>query len=152
MPCNNVLRTLRDLNPNRLIVVFGCGGDRDRAKRPLMGHAAEQGSDHAIITSDNPRSENPEAILQDIEKGFQGRNFEKIVDRALAIQRAISMAQSVTSCSSQEKGTKLISSLPTRPSPSTTCRSRVPPSKARTGGTRIVHEPAMKRITIPRRG
>ena len=90
---NNVLRTLRDLNPNRLIVVFGCGGDRDRAKRPLMGRAAEQGSDYAIITSDNPRSENPDSILRDIEKGFQGHNYEKIVDRAAAIRRAIGMAQ-----------------------------------------------------------
>ena len=91
---NNVLRTLRDLSPNRLIVVFGCGGDRDRAKRPLMGHAAETGSDYAIITSDNPRSENPEAIIRDVENGFQGRNYEKIVDRNLAIHRAIGMAQS----------------------------------------------------------
>ena len=90
---SNVLRTLRELNPNRLIVVFGCGGDRDRAKRPLMGRVAEQGSDHAIITSDNPRTENPETILGDVEKGFQGRNYEKIVDRAGAIQRAVGMAQ-----------------------------------------------------------
>ena len=90
---NNVLRTLRELNPNRLIVVFGCGGDRDRAKRPLMGRAAEQGSDYAIITSDNPRSENPETILNDVEKGFSGRQYEKIVDRASAIQKAIGMAQ-----------------------------------------------------------
>ena len=90
---NNVLRTLRDLNPNRLIVVFGCGGDRDRAKRPLMGRAAEQGADFSIITSDNPRSEDPGAILRDVEGGFQSGNYEKIVDRAEAIQRAIGMAQ-----------------------------------------------------------
>ena len=90
---NNVLRTLRELNPNRLIIVFGCGGDRDRAKRPLMGRAAEQGSDYVILTSDNPRSEDPEAILRDVEKGFQGDRYEKIADRRLAIQRAISMAR-----------------------------------------------------------
>ena len=90
---NNVLRTLRDLHPSRLILVFGCGGDRDRAKRPLMGRVAEQGADYAIITSDNPRSEDPEAILRDVENGFQSRNYEKIVDRAAAIQRAIGMAQ-----------------------------------------------------------
>ena len=90
---NNVLRTLRELNPNRLIVVFGCGGDRDRAKRALMGHAAETGSDYAIITSDNPRSEDPESIIRDVENGFRGRNYEKIIDRSLAIRRAIGIAQ-----------------------------------------------------------
>jgi UDP-N-acetylmuramoyl-L-alanyl-D-glutamate--2,6-diaminopimelate ligase len=89
---NNVLRTLRDLNPNRLIVVFGCGGDRDRAKRPLMGRAAEQWCDYAIITSDNPRSEDPQAITREIEKGFQSRNYEIFLDRRAAIERAVSMA------------------------------------------------------------
>ncbi len=83
------LRTLRELNPSRLIVVFGCGGDRDRAKRPLMGRVAEQGADYAIITSDNPRSEDPDGILRDVESGFQSGKYEKIVDRAAAIQRAI---------------------------------------------------------------
>ena len=90
---SNVLRTLRELNPSRLIVVFGCGGDRARAKRPLMGRVAEQNSDYAIITSDNPRTENPEMILGDIAKGFQGRGYEKIVDRAEAIQHAIGLAR-----------------------------------------------------------
>ncbi len=90
---SNVLRTLRDLNPSRLIVVFGCGGDRDKAKRPLMGQVAEQGSDHAIITSDNPRGEDPDSILLDIEKGFHGNRYEKIVDRTQAIQHAIGMAK-----------------------------------------------------------
>ncbi len=90
---HNVLRTLKELNPHRLIVVFGCGGDRDRAKRPLMGRAAEQWSDLAIITSDNPRSENPEAIIRDIEKGFSNRGYEVVVDRRAAIERAIALAQ-----------------------------------------------------------
>ena len=89
---HNVLRTLRDLNPNRLIVVFGCGGNRDRAKRPLMAQAAEQWADHAIVTSDNPRGEEPEAIIRDIEKGFQKRGYEVIVDRRQAIERAVSLA------------------------------------------------------------
>ena len=89
----NVLRTLRELNPHRLIVVFGCGGDRDRAKRPLMGRAAEQWSDYAIITSDNPRSESPEAIIRDIELSFKGNNYEVIVDRGEAIRRAVSLAE-----------------------------------------------------------
>ena len=89
----NVIRTLRELSPHRLIVVFGCGGDRDRAKRPLMGRAAEQGGDFAIITSDNPRSEDPMAIIADIEKGFQGKNYEVVVDRKQAIERAVGLAQ-----------------------------------------------------------
>jgi UDP-N-acetylmuramoyl-L-alanyl-D-glutamate--2,6-diaminopimelate ligase len=89
---HNVLRTLRELNPHRLIVVFGCGGDRDRAKRPLMGRAAEEWSDHAIITSDNPRTEDPAAITRDIEKGFQNQKYEVIVDRREAIERAIGLA------------------------------------------------------------
>ncbi len=90
---HNVLRTLRELNPHRLIVVFGCGGDRDRAKRPLMARAAEQWSDLAIITSDNPRSEQPEAIIHEIEKGFGGKSYEVVVDRRAAIERAISLAE-----------------------------------------------------------
>ena len=89
----NVLRTLRELNPHRLIVVFGCGGDRDRAKRPLMGRVAEQWSDFAIITSDNPRSEDPAAIIQNIEKGFTGNSYEVVVDRRAAIEKAVSLAQ-----------------------------------------------------------
>src|SRR5881398_1655523 len=63
----NVLKTLRDLSPRRLIVVFGCGGDRDRQKRPLMANVVEQTADHAIITSDNPRKEDPEKIVEEVE-------------------------------------------------------------------------------------
>ena len=90
---SNVIRTLRELNPRRLIVVFGCGGDRDKSKRPLMARAAEQGSDLSIITSDNPRSEDPAAIIRDIKKGFQGKNYEVVVDRREAIERAVALAQ-----------------------------------------------------------
>jgi UDP-N-acetylmuramoyl-L-alanyl-D-glutamate--2,6-diaminopimelate ligase len=88
----NVLKTLRELAPRRLIVVFGCGGDRDREKRPLMGQVADQNADFAIITSDNPRKEDPEKIIADIEKGFHGNHFEKIFDRSAAIARAIQIA------------------------------------------------------------
>jgi UDP-N-acetylmuramoyl-L-alanyl-D-glutamate--2,6-diaminopimelate ligase len=89
----NVLRTCRDLNPNRLIVVFGCGGNRDKSKRPLMGSAADQLADFTIITSDNPRKEDPEAIIRDIEGGFKRKSYERIVDRKKAIGRAIELAK-----------------------------------------------------------
>ena len=84
---------MRERNPRRLIVVFGCGGDRDKTKRPLMGRAAEHGGDFSIITSDNPRSEDPAAIIRDIQKGFQGNNYEVVVDRREAIERAVALAQ-----------------------------------------------------------
>ncbi|HLW36029.1 MAG TPA: UDP-N-acetylmuramoyl-L-alanyl-D-glutamate--2,6-diaminopimelate ligase [Chthoniobacterales bacterium] len=89
----NVIKTLRELNPARLIVVFGCGGNRDREKRPLMGEVVDQKADFAIITSDNPRKEDPDKIIADVEKGFRGAHFEKITDRAAAITRAIEIAQ-----------------------------------------------------------
>jgi UDP-N-acetylmuramoyl-L-alanyl-D-glutamate--2,6-diaminopimelate ligase len=89
----NVVKTCRDLNPNRLILVFGCGGNRDKTKRPLMGAVADQYADYAFITSDNPRKEDPEAIIRDVETGFKHQNYEKIVDRKEAITRAIAMAQ-----------------------------------------------------------
>src|SRR5882762_11701182 len=63
----NVLKTLRELDPRRLIVVFGCGGDRDKQKRPLMAGVVDQAADHAIITSDNPRKEEPNAIIAEVE-------------------------------------------------------------------------------------
>jgi len=89
----NVLKTLRELQPQRLIVVFGCGGDRDRQKRPLMGEMVDRQADYAIITSDNPRKEDPSRIVAAIEKGFRSTHFEKIVDRTEAINRAIALAQ-----------------------------------------------------------
>src|SRR5437660_5212013 len=89
----NVLKTLRELGPRRLIVVFGCGGNRDREKRPLMGQVVDQNADYAVITSDNPRKEDPDKIIAEIEKGFRGNHFEKITDRASAISRAIEIAQ-----------------------------------------------------------
>lgn len=89
----NVLQTLRQLNPRRIITVFGCGGDRDRAKRPLMARAVERFSDVAIVTSDNPRSEKPEEILSDAVKGFRHEGtFHAIVDRREAIARAVAEA------------------------------------------------------------
>src|SRR6266481_5453201 len=88
----NVLKTLRELEPHRLVVVFGCGGDRDHQKRPLMGEMVDRHADYAIITSDNPRKEDPNAIVEEIEKGFRLSRYEKIVDRTAAIARAIELA------------------------------------------------------------
>ena len=91
----NLLETVRELKPRRLITVFGCGGDRDRTKRPLMGAVAARLSDVVVVTSDNPRSEPPEAILEEIQRGMNGsRRTERyaIVDRREAIARALEMA------------------------------------------------------------
>jgi UDP-N-acetylmuramoyl-L-alanyl-D-glutamate--2,6-diaminopimelate ligase len=92
----NLLETVRELAPTRVITVFGCGGDRDRTKRPLMGAVASRLSDVVIVTSDNPRSEPPEAILEEIQRGMNGgRKAERhaIVDRREAIARALEMAR-----------------------------------------------------------
>src|SRR3984893_660062 len=89
----NVLKTLRELEPRRLIVVFGCGGDRDREKRPLMAQVVDLNADYAIITSDNPRKEDPAAIISHVERGFRSSDYEKIIDRAEAITSAIALAQ-----------------------------------------------------------
>src|SRR4026207_460336 len=88
----NVLKTLRELQPNRLITVFGCGGDRDRQKRPLMAEMADRLANYSIITSDNPRKEDPIAIIDETEKGFRSSHYEKIVDRTEAINRAVALA------------------------------------------------------------
>lgn len=89
----NVLKTLRDLSPRKLICVFGAGGDRDQAKRPLMGRVADQNADFSIITSDNPRKEDPLAIIEGVKKGFRSDRYEAVPDRAEAIARAIALAQ-----------------------------------------------------------
>ncbi|QQR81501.1 MAG: UDP-N-acetylmuramoyl-L-alanyl-D-glutamate--2,6-diaminopimelate ligase [Deltaproteobacteria bacterium] len=85
---------LRSLATQRLITVFGCGGDRDKTKRPLMAAEAEKFSDMVIITSDNPRTENPESILNDVMKGFSKKeNVFKISDRREALSQAVSIAK-----------------------------------------------------------
>jgi UDP-N-acetylmuramyl-tripeptide synthetase len=91
----NVLRTARDVTRGRIITVFGCGGDRDRSKRAPMGEAAASLSDVVILTSDNPRTEDPLKILADVEEGMRetAKPYEKIADRREAIQRAIMEAR-----------------------------------------------------------
>lgn len=89
----NVLATLRAISHRHLITVFGCGGDRDQDKRALMGAVAAEMSDYSIITSDNPRRENPSNIIRQIETGFDGRdNYRVVEDRELAIAAALDMA------------------------------------------------------------
>jgi len=85
-------RTLKELDPRRLITVFGCGGDRDRGKRPRMAEAAARHSDACILTSDNPRGEDPEKILDEIERGMGSARYRRVVDRAEAIRIAVHAA------------------------------------------------------------
>ncbi|MCM8801225.1 MAG: UDP-N-acetylmuramoyl-L-alanyl-D-glutamate--2,6-diaminopimelate ligase [Candidatus Omnitrophica bacterium] len=89
----NVIETLRPLVEKRIIVVFGCGGQRDKTKRPRMGRVVTELADYAVITSDNPRSENPRAIIEDIKKGIRKRNYCVIPDRFEAIKKALTLAK-----------------------------------------------------------
>jgi UDP-N-acetylmuramoyl-L-alanyl-D-glutamate--2,6-diaminopimelate ligase len=94
----NLLSTLRDLGPRRLITVFGCGGDRDRSKRPLMGAMAARLSDAILLTSDNPRSEDPSAIAADAEAGLRPeltpkKEFRCVLDRREALGEALRLAR-----------------------------------------------------------
>ena len=91
----NILSTFRECKKNRLIAVFGCGGDRDKTKRPIMGNIAAHFSDYAIVTSDNPRTENPSAIIKDILEGMKGAAIpvKVIENRIEAIKFAVSIAQ-----------------------------------------------------------
>jgi UDP-N-acetylmuramoyl-L-alanyl-D-glutamate--2,6-diaminopimelate ligase len=101
----NVLGALRELTPGRLLVVFGCGGDRDRGKRPLMGKAVASGADLAVVTSDNPRTEDPRAIIEQILPGLEGwspaarlegsqeNSYVQQADRREAIRLAVAAAR-----------------------------------------------------------
>jgi UDP-N-acetylmuramoyl-L-alanyl-D-glutamate--2,6-diaminopimelate ligase len=92
-----LLEATREITNGRIITVFGCGGDRDRTKRPRMGAAAVRGSDAVIVTSDNPRSEDPLTIIREIEEGIRAEKtsanrYRTIADRREAIEAAIEMA------------------------------------------------------------
>lgn len=89
----NACSTLKELEPNNLITVFGCGGDRDNAKRPLMGEAAAANSGFCIVTSDNPRSEEPASIIKMVEAGMKGKKYQVVEDRAEAIESAIKIGR-----------------------------------------------------------
>jgi UDP-N-acetylmuramoyl-L-alanyl-D-glutamate--2,6-diaminopimelate ligase len=92
---SNVLAALRSITPGKLICVFGCGGDRDRGKRPVMGATVARASDFVVVTSDNPRSEDPLEIMAQIVEGIRAEgfdNFETVSDRAEAIEAGLRMA------------------------------------------------------------
>ena len=91
----NILKTFRDCEKNRVIALFGCGGDRDKTKRPIMGSIAVRYADYVIITSDNPRSEDPDAIIKDIIEGTSGSStpIKVIANRIDAIKYAVSIAK-----------------------------------------------------------
>lgn len=86
----NVLKTAKQFAKGDVYCIVGCGGDRDRTKRPIMASVATEYATHAIYTSDNPRSEDPKAILDDMVNDVNGNNYEVIVDRKEAIRSAIS--------------------------------------------------------------
>lgn len=91
----NILEATKEYAKARIICVFGCGGDRDRTKRPMMGRVAAELSDYVVITSDNPRTEDPVEITKEVEKGIEGTDceYKVIVDRAEAIKHAMSIAK-----------------------------------------------------------
>jgi UDP-N-acetylmuramoyl-L-alanyl-D-glutamate--2,6-diaminopimelate ligase len=91
----NVLNAMKGFATHKIITVFGCGGDRDRSKRPIMGEIAGKLSDYCVITSDNPRTEEPEAIIDEIEIGMKKTpcNYECITDRRAGIHKALSIAK-----------------------------------------------------------
>jgi UDP-N-acetylmuramoyl-L-alanyl-D-glutamate--2,6-diaminopimelate ligase len=89
----NVISALRQLVKGKIIVIFGCGGERDKLKRPKMGRVVSQLADYAIITSDNPRSECPDEIIKDIQKGIAKNNYCLVPERSSAIRRGLSLAK-----------------------------------------------------------
>jgi len=89
----NIIQSLRQVSEKRIIVVFGCGGDRDKTKRPKMGRVVTELADYAVITSDNPRSEDPKKIIRDIERGIRKTNYSVVIGRAEAIKKSLLLAE-----------------------------------------------------------
>jgi len=89
----NIIKSVREYCKGRIFTLIGCGGDRDKTKRPIMGQIATRKSDYVIFTSDNPRTEDPNEILNDITKGIRKTNFEVIPDRKEAIKKAVSLLE-----------------------------------------------------------
>ena len=89
----NVITCLRSISGGKLFVVFGCGGNRDKTKRPKMGRVVSDLCDYAVITTDNPRFEDPEGIISDIVKGIAKDNYCVVLNRLEAIQKALGMAK-----------------------------------------------------------
>ena len=89
----NVLTSFKQVSSAKVIVVFGCGGNRDKMKRPKMGEVASQLADYVIVTSDNPRQEDPQAIIGEIIAGFKGNHYAVVLDRKEAIAKAFSLVQ-----------------------------------------------------------
>jgi len=89
----NVINSLRQLSSKRILVVFGCGGERDKTKRPKMGRVVSKLADYAIITNDNPRGEDPQKIIDDIKKGIRRNNYCVIPERLEAIRKSLSLAK-----------------------------------------------------------
>ena len=90
---SNVIEAINEYKRKRLIIVFGCGGERDALKRPIMGRIASEGSDYVFLTNDNPRRENPEKIIKEIESGMEDLHHQVISNREEAIKQAIMMAK-----------------------------------------------------------
>jgi UDP-N-acetylmuramoyl-L-alanyl-D-glutamate--2,6-diaminopimelate ligase len=89
----NLITTAREFSKKRVLILFGCGGNRDQSKRPIMGRIATELADQVVITSDNPRNEDPNKIIEDIKVGINKSNFEIIPDRYAAIKRILLMAK-----------------------------------------------------------
>jgi UDP-N-acetylmuramoyl-L-alanyl-D-glutamate--2,6-diaminopimelate ligase len=89
----NLITTAREFSKKRVLVLFGCGGDRDQSKRPIMGRIATELADYVVLTSDNPRTEDPNKIIEDIKAGINKTNFEIIPDRYAAIKRILFLAK-----------------------------------------------------------